>query len=70
MRYDVSLNEEMFYFVCHFQSLDEKGREAVIDLIHLEEERCNEEKKARGYTPDDAERDLERAEDEIGFEFD
>ncbi len=70
MRYNVSLNEEMFEFVCGYQSLDEKGRKAVLDLIQSERERCEEEKKAKGYTGIDMERDLETAEGEIGFEFD
>lgn len=69
MRYNVSLNEEMFEFVCGYQSLDEKGRKAVIDLIQSERERYEEEKKAIGYTVTDMERDLEKAENEIGFEF-
>ncbi len=62
MRYNVRLNEEMFEFVCHYQSLDEKGRKAVIDLIHNEEKRCEKEKESKGYTANDMERDLEKPE--------
>lgn len=66
IRYNLNVTENIFYFLCSYCSLDKKGREAVMDLIEQEEERCMKEREASEY---DMEEDLWQAEAELGYEF-
>lgn len=66
IRYNLNVTENIFYFLCSYQSLDEKGREAVTDLVEKEKERCMKEREASEY---DAEESLRQAEAELGYEF-
>ncbi len=66
IRYNLNVTENIFYFLCSYQSLDEKGREAVMDLVKKEKERCMKEREASEY---DMEEDLWQAEAELGYEF-
>lgn len=64
---DLSL--EMFNFLCDYQALDQKGREAVQEVICGEFYRCSEERNSKEYSEEDLERDLKKFEDEIGIEL-
>ena len=66
IRYNLNVTENIFYFLCSYQLLDEKGREAVMDLVEKEKERCMKERKT---SDSDAEESLQQAEVELGYEF-
>lgn len=68
IRYNLSVTENIFYFLCSYQSLDKKGREAVMDLVEQEEARCLKEQEEDDDF--DVEADLAQAEYELGYEFD